>query len=384
MRLTACTLLLVSASLLCRPCLGADRVLLKAGRVHTIAGETFAPGEVLIEDGKIVAVGASLKDVKDAKVVDRPKSVVMPGLVNAYSQMAVSGGSSEFTRELTPSFQLRGAIDWRSAQFRAARESGVTTVCLSPGTENVISGSSMVVKTAGTDLKQRMVDDDFGMLFTVASDPASRNSSRRRPDSIYVRQPTNRMGVVWMLRSTLTTAKANLKKATPALRQALEGKRPIFAVSRTSSDLSTILNLSEKLDFDVTIVGGQEAHKVKERIANRKISVVLGSLSTRTIGGVEGSDAVWNNAGALHEAGVAISLTGGDLLEQARFAVRFGLPEEAALKAITTAPAKVLGLSKRVGAIAKGCDADLVLLNGPPLEFTTQVEAVMIDGVLYE
>lgn len=362
----------------------AERVLLKAGRVHTVSGKTFEPGQILIEDGKIVAVAKSIKDAGDATVLDHSDSVVMPGLVNAYSQLGVVGNSSEFTREVTPGFVLRGGVDWRSRDFQVARESGCTTVHLAPGTENVVAGMSMIVKTAGDAPQQRTLVENHGMFFTVASDPASRNSSRRRPDSIYVRQPTNRMGVVWVLRSTLARALDKRDEAEPELLEALSGKRPIYAVSRTSYDLTTLLTLSDEFNFKSVAIGGQEGFKLKEKLAERKVPVILGPMSSRTDGGPERSDPAWNNAGVLHEAGVTIALSGNDLLEQARFAVRFGLPEDVALAAITATPAKLLGVDKRVGSIAKGRDADLVILNGPPLEFTTQVEAVMINGQLYE
>ena len=89
-----------------------------------------------------------------------------------------------------------------------------------------------------------------------------------------------------------------------------------------------------------------------------------------------------DNAARLHKAGIPFCISQGDLLEQARFAVRNGLEPDAALKAITVSPAKILGLEKRVGAIAEGLDADLVALSGDPLEFTTGVQWVMVEGVV--
>ena len=87
-------------------------------------------------------------------------------------------------------------------------------------------------------------------------------------------------------------------------------------------------------------------------------------------------------AARLQEAGVTFCLSGGDLLEQARFAVRFGLTQEAAIAAITSSPAKILKLDDHVGTIATGKDADFVALDGNPLEFTTAVEWVMVNGVI--
>src|SRR5262249_17736996 len=108
----------------------------------------------------------------------------------------------------------------------------------------------------------------------------------------------------------------------------------------------------------------------------------LGKQSTTPGSGPEGAETIYNTAGLLHEAGVTFALTGGQLLDQARFAVRFGLPAEAALAAVTSVPAKGLGTQDRVGSIAVGRDADLVALSGDPFEFTTAVRWTMSDGAL--
>jgi imidazolonepropionase-like amidohydrolase len=361
----------------------ADDMLLRAAKAITLDGPPIEPVAILIRDGKIKQIAQTIELPDDVKFVDLGDAVLVPGFVNAYSQLGITGGSSEFTREITPDFDVQSGIDWESRAFREVLDAGVTTVGISPGTENVIAGISLAVKTTGDNLDQRIVKQDTGLVITLASDPRSRNRSRSRPDSIYVRQPTNRMGVVWMLRSSMQSAAAKADSAD-VLAEALNGKRRIYCVSRTHFDIESVLRVAEEFDFSPVIVGGEEAYQLAASLAEKKLPVILGPLRTTLSAGAEGTDPAWNRAGVLHKAGVVIAMSGADLLEQARFAVRFGLPEDIALRAITIEPAKLLGIEQRVGSLVVGRDADLVVLDGDPFEFTTNVQAVIVDGTLID
>src|SRR5262249_9778022 len=160
------------------------------------------------------------------------------------------------------------------------------------------------------------------LVVTLASDPASGNGSRSRPDSIYNRQPTNRMGVVWILRQEFGRAKA--ASANGVLRDAVAGKRPVVCVSRADVDIVAALRLQSEYAMRLTIAGGQEAYKLRAELAAAKVPVLLAPLSNAGGTGPEGTELVLNLAGTLHEAGVPIALTGGKLLDQARLAARFG------------------------------------------------------------
>src|SRR5262245_5889527 len=184
----------------------AEDVLVRAGRVYTMTGPPLEPGAVLVSGGKSKQVGKEVAAPEGARVIDLKDGVLMPGLVDAYSHAGIATGPSEVTREITPDYRVLSAVDWRSRDFREALEEGTTTLGLMPGTDDVVAGLSCVVKTAG-EKDRRVVRRDAGLVITVASDPQSRNQARSRPDTIYVRQPTNRMGVIWLLRSTFAGAK---------------------------------------------------------------------------------------------------------------------------------------------------------------------------------
>ena len=356
----------------------AEEIVVKAAKVYTAAGEPLAPGEVRVKNGKIIEVAKKVKVPEGAKVVDLGSGVLMPGLVDAHTSIGLDGGISESTLEITPNFRVLDAVDFSSRAFRQARADGVTTVAIVPGTDNVIAGLSAVVKTAG-DCKSRVVKSDHSLVITLASDPGNGNNSRARPDSIYNRQPTNRMGVVWILREEFARAKA---EPDSVLGKALASKLPVVCVSRTDVDIGAALRLKREYPMVLTLAGGHEAYKLKAELAAAKVPVLLAPLTSTPGTGPEGTETVLNLAGTLHNADVAVALTGGKLLEQARLAVRFGLPRDAALAAITSMPANILGLYKRLGVIAEGRDADLVALSGDPFDLTTTIQWTMIDGVI--
>lgn len=355
--------------------------LIKADTVITMNGEPLSPGAVLIQDGKIREVGSSLQAAEDVPVIDLGEgSVLMPGLVDPYSQTALSAaGTDEITSEVTLDFRAADSIDWWKSERKQQRLAGTTTMCLCPGRENVFAGIAAIVKT-GAD-QTAIINDDGALVLNLCSDPTSRNRSRSRPDGLYIRQPNTRMGVVWVARKTFDKAqRSEDTQRWEPIKEVLEKQRPLMVFSRMSYDLQTVANLQDEFGYEPIVVGAQEGYKVKEMLAERKYPVILEPIATGSERGQERSELCWNNAGVLVDAGVPVALSGDNLLEQARFAVRHGLDSDLALKAITTVPAGLLGIEDRVGKIAVGFDADLVALTGAPLEFTTSIRWVMVDG----
>jgi imidazolonepropionase-like amidohydrolase len=127
-------------------------------------------------------------------------------------------------------------------------------------------------------------------------------------------------------------------------------------------------------------VGGDEAHKVVDLLQRQQAQVIFTALSTGMTG-AERTELTWNTPVRLAEAGIPCALAGDQLLNQARFARRYGLSSGQALAAITSQPASMLGVGDRVGRIAVGLDADLVAFSGDPLQITSAIEWVMIDGI---
>ncbi|KPK78186.1 MAG: hypothetical protein AMJ79_00435 [Phycisphaerae bacterium SM23_30] len=385
--------LLIPALLVRAPVVRADDLVIRAGAVYTMTGEPLRPGAVLISNGKIVRVARSVSAPEGAQVIDLGSAALMPGMINGLARMGVVGGSAEFTSEITPDFPVLSSVDLNHRSFKTAVRDGITSVCLHPGSDNIVAGLSAVVKTAGDDLKQRIVKKDSGLLIIVGSEPAARNRRDVGPTgTIYSRLPTTRMGLVWVLRETMLKAKEDRPPELARLNDALDKKLPLYVESKNFYDLTTVLTLSEEFSFEPILFSADESFKVAEQLAGKKVSIILGPLSSASPGvGVAGGrggrgggvgESSWSKADVLHKAGIKFALSGEGMLPQARFAVRCGLPADAALSAVTRTPAEILGIDDRVGTIAAGRDADLVALSGEPLSLTTKIRWVMVDGVI--
>jgi imidazolonepropionase-like amidohydrolase len=352
--------------------------IIRAEHLYTGDGQVLSPGAVLLKNGKIVEVAESI-DSDEAEVMTVHS--LIPGLVDAYANSGLQGQDAERTEEFTPHLKTVSILDWTDREFREQVAAGSTTLNIVPGTNNVVAGQACIVKSAG-DVSNRVLESSSGVCLSVCSDPTSGNSSRSRPDSIYIRQPTNRMGVVWLLRNAFHVAKGNNDTA-PAITRILEGETPVFAVSRTQYDIEALISIANEFEFQPILVGGQESWRVVSELAEQDISVVLQRTVPGSSQGMERTRICAETAVRLNEREIPFCFSQSDLLNQARFAVRFGLSRESALQAITSSPAKILQIEDRVGTIAAGKDADLVALDGDPLQFTSAVRWVMVDGAVH-
>jgi len=367
----------------------SEAILIRAKQLYSMHGQPQRNVEVLVRDGRIVGIGDSIRPYGDYQTLE--VETLIPGLIDTSSSAGLRGGAAELTREVTPEFETAVTIDWQSRDFREAVAEGTTAVNIMPSTENVFGGFSCLAKTAGADLSlevdnDRIVQVRSGLAIAMCSDPAGGNLARERPDSIYVRLPTNRMGVVWIIRSRFQQVRDNQlredqdPKVIEPLRAVLNGQFQVFAVSRTAYDIETWIALADEYKIPPIIFAGHEAYRSADLLGKRKIPVVYTAMTTRDLSGEEGTTLFWNTPGKLAAAEVPVILAGGDLLTQARFAVRFGMDSQSALAAITTRPAALLGAAERLGKIHADFDADMVALDGPPLEFTTNIQWVMVDG----
>ncbi|MCU0707822.1 MAG: amidohydrolase family protein [Pirellula sp.] len=371
----------------------ADEAILVEGQ-HVVLGDgtTLSPGAVLIEGNRIVAVGANI----DAPAASRVQAKwVMPGLVNAAARLGVAGGDSEITAEIAPDFDIRSSIDLTSREFTEAANQGVTTAHILPGSQSVFAGTSCILKTTGQGTSgntPRLFVERHGLVLALCSDPTSRNQARGRPDSIFMRQPTNRMGVMWILRSTFHRAQQNTDSpgvspyAMKIIGQAMRQEMPIFTISRTEVDLRSNFELQDEFGVQPILVGGEEAYRTLDVLKERKSRVILSTTAigadSRSLIGPERTKLRWNVAGLLSQEEIQFCLAGDQLLDQARFAVRYGLDREQAIQSVTAIPAQMLNIQGQVGKIAVGLDADILAFTGDPLEFTSGLEWIMVDGKL--
>ena len=374
----------------------AGEVAIKARRIITVSGAEIENGVILIVEGRIKAVGKDVAIPKDALVVEA--DVVMPGLVNASAWYGMSGRATEETREVTPEMRSLDEIKEDSADFKRAVQQGITTVHVGPSDRNVIGGLGSVLKTVGGAKAARIVSEDMSLKATVGPSPTRGNYPPRGtpPQNFFARRPTTRMGVTWEFRRAFLEARKYREQGTQkdeakeVLLRALDRKLTMRVAASRATDIEAALALCDEFGLRFVLEEADEAYVLAAQLAKRDIPVLLRpSYLTRTIYSRDGSEERFSAFAALLEAGVKTALlpvgTGESEgpLATAAFAFKYGATREQVVRAITLTPAELLGVADRVGSIAEGRDADLLLLNGDPLDVKTRIERVLIGGKVF-
>ena len=372
-----------------------------AGTILTVDAGTISPGVVLIRDGKIEAVLGDSTVPAGYRLIDASSRVLIPGLVDAHTHLGLrevpitseTFETTENTRPFTADVRVEDSIDLRSMDFRTALSHGTTTAVVLPGSSNLVSGLGLVVKTRGE--RGEVADKEPLQATILASPRILKMALAMNPKSAYGRKglsPKTRMGAAAMLRERLEEARqyragqsssVELDPQLEPLRRALDGDIRVHIHAARADDILTAHAVINDFGLRASIGHAYEAYLVAAELARTGVPVVIGPKLEGWYRGTTPETPI-NLGGQLADAGVEVSImTDGyvdDLLLQAAYAVRLGMGEEAALRAITLHPANSLGLGDRIGSLAAGKDADIVLLDGAPFEPGTTVVKVLVEG----
>jgi imidazolonepropionase-like amidohydrolase len=367
---------------------------------------------VIVANGKISAVGPATLAHEGMDVRDfGPDSTITPGLIDSCaSSIELAGGDSEDGEEVLPLIRVADGLDPENPQWQVLQGFGVTTVYVTPSGRSVIGGRGAVTKTRPGEGSLLVARSQ--MKATMGGEPSANNLTPRfgRPRSMFYRRPTTRMGVTWIFRKAFFDAQKYRKElaagevqrdpAMDALVDVLEGRVKLRARARLLQDIRAAMRLTSEFGMKVVIEEAAEAFRCLDELREGKAFVIygpifLGNASVQygfgySGGGGRSSETDRTNlttAARLNEAGVPFALTaaeygtsGDGFPGQIALAVHFGLPKDAALKACTATPARLLGIADRVGTLEQGKDADLVVWNGEAFEFSSRPTFVMIDG----
>jgi imidazolonepropionase-like amidohydrolase len=366
--------------------------------VYTAAGDALENATVATSGGKIRGVSKGGASGENALEV----AAVTPGLIDLSVRVVRGNWSVEQSREISADIRVADALDAFSSRWTSVAQSGVTTALANPPDRNVIGGLGVVIKTAGaTSVSGRTVKSDAVLRGSFGSEPSFGNRpASGTPTDFYRRRPTTRMGVEWEHRKAFydaAAARRDDERAFPGSDQlisVLEGRRPFMVQTWATQDIRTAIYLKEEIEREglgspkLILDAAAEAWREPEMLVRSGASVVLPphALNGRT---TDGAFMTLELAATLEELGVTFALSAhgsGDdatnLGRQAGFAMRGGLSFESALAAVTSTPAKMLGIDDRVGTLEAGKDADLVLWSGKPFEATSAVIGVIVDGYL--
>ncbi|MBI4563490.1 MAG: amidohydrolase family protein [Planctomycetes bacterium] len=366
-----------------------ETLAFKAARLIPVEGEEMAPAIMIVRNGKIDAVGSDVSIPEGAHVIDFGPSTLMPGLVDAGLTMWVDGEDNEEASEVTPGYRALDGLNAGARDFQRAVQTGVTTAFVAPGTRNVIGGLGVVLKMAGSSMRDRVLLEDAALKATIGSGPSRGNypPRGRPPGNVYARRPTTRMGVSWIFRKAFLDAQSAGTEADGVLARALRKQLPVRIAASRAMDIESAIYLADEFGLAVSFEEAEEAYRAIDLLVSRKIPVALRpTFQPSGLMSADGSEIRYDTFAALAAAGVPTALLAGgpgegeSLLRMAAFAVRYGASRAQALRAITRTPADMLGVGDRVGSIQPGKDADFLVLTGDPLDPTSRVERVFIGG----
>ena len=383
------------------------KIAIKNAKLLTITQGVIEHGTIILEDGKIAALGTDLVVPADALVIDGTGKWVTPGLIDAHSHIGLFGEPSiEATadgNEKTGPVQsyLRGmdSLNPQDPAFPQVVAAGVTTVYTGPGSSNIIGGTGMVIKLHGRTVDEMIMPGTEGMKMALGENP-KRNYGERKVI------PSTRMGNAAVLREALVKARDYVEKIDRAIEEAPEGKAPklpdrdlklemLAKVIRReqkarihahrADDIMTAIRIAEEFNLDYCIEHATEGYKIADILAEKSVRCVVGPLLMGPA-----KHELWevrlDNVAILVEAGVkvAIQVDASSATKylgmQTGIAVREGLPMEDAFRCITINAAEILGIADRVGSLEVGKDADVSIFDGNPLCNFTNCLYTIIDG----
>ncbi|NLY67282.1 MAG: amidohydrolase [Tissierellia bacterium] len=379
-------------------------ILIKNGYIYTMAGQIIENGSILIDGDKIVEVGKDIVAPLDAEVIDAGGRMVLPGFIDGHSHLGMweegmgfeGSDGNEMVDPVTPHLRAIDAINPMDEGFKDAYKAGVTTVVTGPGSANVIGGLTTAIKTYGKRVDDMIVKDPVAMKVAFGENPKRVYDSQKK-------SPTTRMATAAILRESLFKAKIYLEKKErakgdpdkmpdfdikmEALAMVLKREIPLKAHAHRADDIFTALRIAGEFNVDITLEHCTEGHLIADYLAEEGKGALVGpTLSNRSK--IELRNLSFETPGILNKKGVKVGIiTDAPVIPQqylplcAGLAVKSGMDEMEALKAITIYPAEIVGIADRVGSIEAGKDADIVIFDGNPIkDLGCETYATIING----
>ena len=384
---------------------------IRGGKVVTITHGTIDGGTVLIDGGKIVAVGKDVVIPAQAEVLDAAGKWVMPGLIDAHSHISLWGDPmlwanddiNEMTSPNTAQLRGRDALNPQDPAIPIVVRAGVTTVFTGPGSGNVIGGTGMVVKLRGETAEEMIIPGTEGMKMALGENPKRVYGEGQK------KYPATRMGNAAVLRESLVEAQNyanNIARAEAegkekgeapkvpdrnlkleALGKVLRREMKARIHCHRADDIITAIKIAEEFGLDYVIEHCTEGYLIADYLAARKVRATVGPLLME-----HHKHELWKvslrNPGLLAKAGVRVAIQADSALGtkwlpvHVGLAMRYGMDEQQAFESVTITAADMIGVADRVGSLEVGKDADIAVFDGHPFSNLTKCERVYIDGKL--
>lgn len=377
-------------------------MIIRNGLLFLLESEGFIKKDIEFIDSKIERIGKSLSNDNKDMELDADGMYIMPGFIDAHSHIGLFNEAmrwegedgNEETEPVTPNMSAIDGINPFDIAFKEAIEGGVTTVCTGPGSANVVGGSFATISLYGNIIDNMIIQNPAAMKCAFGENPKSVYGQKGKA-------PITRMGIAAILRETLVKAENYISRKEDAeykgdhfdidpkmeaLIPVIEREIPLKAHAHRADDICTAIRIAKEFNINLTLEHGTEAHLIADYVAQEGVSVQVGpTFGSRTK--PELKNISFETAKILSERGVKVSLITdhpempqGSLNLCAAMAVKAGMDEFEALKAITINPAETLNIDHMKGQLKEGLDADIVLWDMNPLDLQAKVEKVYIRG----
>lgn len=393
-------------------------MLIINGKIYTMSegGEAqhetlkYENGYILIRDGKIAAIGPMEECPEDTEVIDAKGRFILPGLVDSHTHVGMLEDSvgfegddvNEMTDPVTPHLRGIDGIYHADRSFEEARQWGVTTVLSGPGSGNVICGQFAALKTYGRSVDEMVFKEPCALKVAFGENPKTVYHEKNHT-------PSTRMATAAIMREQFYKAKEYMEQweeyrqdkenndkpefdiRLESLIPALKGELIVKVHAHRADDILTALRISKEFNLKITIDHCTEGYLIADILKENDARIILGPMLTDR-SKIELRNQTLSAPGILAKAGIPVAIMTDHpcvpvqhLLLCAAIAVREGMSEEDALKAVTINAARAAGVDDRVGSLEAGKDADIVIFSGHPFDYKTRVDMTIINGkIVYQ
>jgi imidazolonepropionase-like amidohydrolase len=381
-------------------------LLIINAQIHTMEGSPISDGYIKTNGSVIEALGemASAPGAQDANTVDARGGVLLPGLIDAHTHIGMWEDSlgfegddgNEQTDPATPQLSAEDAVNPLDRCFTEALDAGVTTVVTGPGSANPVGGRMIAMKTCGRRVDDMIIKNPAAVKFALGENPKTVYHTRDEA-------PVTRMGTAAVIREQLFKAQKYMEKLAKAaededadepdfdykceaLIPLLRGEVQAHFHAHRADDIFTAVRIAKEFSLDYVLIHCTEGHLIADELAREGAKVLSGPfLCDRSK--PELHNLTPASPGIMNAAGLEPAIITDHpviplqyLMLCAALAVREGMDRDAALRAVTINPAKILKLDGRIGSLRPGKDADMVLYSGDPLALKTRTRLVLCGG----
>ena len=375
-----------------------ETIAITNARILPVSGPAIERGTVVIQGGRIAAVGATVPVPAGARVIDAAGKIVTPGWLDAGVQTGIveipssaEGTADESTTDtrVSAAFTVTDSFNGNSTVIPVTRIEGITRTLVTPAsTGNVFVGQAAVMDLTGDQVPEAVTKAPAAMVALMGEGGAAVAGGSRSTAILRMREMLEDARDYAANRTAFNTAQrreyVRSRLDLEALQPVLKGQEPLVVQANRASDLLAAVRLAREFNVKLVLMGGAEAWMVADQLSAAHVPVVIKALTD--IPSFDSLGATLEKPARLSKAGVTLALATFDthnsrtLRQEAGNAIAYGLSRDAALEAVTLTPARLWGVADRVGSLEPGKDADVVVWSGDPFELTTGPEHVFIKG----